>query len=320
MPREAPKTGEDLSRPPIRRYAGPMVDAHTHTGSVAAADLLMRVARDYGIDVLCGITHARHIPELQAAFGPRYRPIVWVEHDAVASPDRFASENIRRLRDARRRGAVAAKFWYTPRFLDETGFRFDNHALNPVFETLAKLAMPALVHLADPDCWFQTRYADRRRYGAKIEHYDQLEHTLARFPGLTVIGAHLGGHPEDLDHLRRLLDAYPNYYLDSSATKWIARELSLQPDAARAFLVERSERILFGSDLVAFDDATPAHYASRWWVHRWLWEGQGTRPSPIPDPCAPWRDGPQVHGLNLPDDCLARLYAGNARRLLGVET
>ena len=319
MPREAPITDEDLSRPPVRRYAGPIIDCHTHADSPEVARLLVRVAREHGVRVLCGIARLEALDSLRREFGDAWRPIVWTDHSRLDDPARFGRDNVRIVREARARGAVAAKFWYTPRFWDERHFRFDDPALGPVFETLAELGMAALVHVADPDCWFATTYADGARYGTKASHYEGLEHTLSAYPTLKVQGAHFGGDPEDLGHLRRLLDAYPNYYLDSSATKWIARELARKPAESRAFLLERADRIVFGTDLVAFADAAPAHYASRYWVHRWLWEGEGVRPSPIPDPCAPWPEGPRVHGLALPDDVLARLYTTNACRLLGIQ-
>jgi hypothetical protein len=319
MPREKPLTSEDLTRPPIRRWPGPIVDSHTHTGSVAASRLLFEIAESYGVALVLGITHAETIPPLAEAFGDRYRPIVWVEHDLLREPDRFAETNVARIREAHARGAVAGKFWYTPRFWDETHFRFDAPALRPIFEVLVELGMPALVHVSDPDCWFATRYSDRERYRTKLEQYEQLEGTLAAMPDLNVLGAHFGGDPEHLDHLRDLLAKYPNYYIDSSATKWIVRELSVQPDAARNFVLEHADRIVFGSDIVAFDGATPADYQSRYWAHRWLWEGEGRRDSPIPDPCAPWPTGPIVEGLNLPDEVLAKLYVENARRLFHLD-
>jgi hypothetical protein len=142
---------------------------------------------------------------------------------------------------------------------------------------------------------------------------------LADFPGLRVQGAHFGGDPEDLGHVGRLLDAYPNYAIDCSATKWIARELSARPAESRAFVIARADRILFGSDLVAFAGARAADYSSRYWVHRWLWEGEGVRPSPILDPCSSLPGGPIVHGLSLPDDVLARLYTDNARRWYDIK-
>ena len=320
MPREAPRADIDVSSPPIRRFTGGIVDTHTHISCAADARLLAGVARQFGIQVLCGVVRLEAIGELKRALGDAFRPIVHVDHSLLPDGDLFCRENVRIIREARIQGAVAAKFWYSPRFTAESGFRLDNPYLRPVFEALVEQGMAALVHVADPDCWFRDHYADAARYGTKQSQYDALEAVLAAFPGLRVQGAHFGGDPEDLDHVRRLLDAYPNYFIDTSATKWIARELSLKPAESRAFVIERADRIVFGSDLVAFATATPAHYGSRYWAQRWLWEGEGARPSPIPDPCAPWPDGPRVEGLALPDDVLARIYQANACRLLGVDT
>jgi len=319
MPLEPPRFTEGLSQPGVRRYTGPIIDAHTHVEAVDDAWLLFQAGRGFGVRVFCGVVRPEGIDPLRREFGDALRPIVRVDHSLIGDPDRFARENVRAVREARAKGAVAAKFWYAPKFVAETGFRFDSPALRPILEMLAELGMAALVHIADPDCWFETRYADAARYGTKADQYGPLEHVLAEMPGLRIQGAHFGGDPEHLDHLRQLLDRYPNYYLDSSATKWMARELSARPAESRAFIIERADRIVFGSDLVAHFDATPAHYTSRYWVQRWLWEGEGERPSPIPDASAAEPDEPKVCGLNLPDDVLARLYAGNARRLLGIE-
>ncbi|HUU31009.1 MAG TPA: amidohydrolase family protein [Phycisphaerae bacterium] len=319
MPFEPLLPSADLSEPPVRRYGGPIIDSHTHLSDPASARRLFQVAETFGVGTVCGIVQPETMDTFCREFGGVFRPIVRIDHNLAGGPDRFGRQSVRSVREGRTKGAVAAKFWYPPHFVAETGLRLDHPTLRPVFEALAELGMAALVHVADPDCWFATQYADSARYGTKADHYEPLERVLAAFPNLKVVGAHFGGDPEHLDHLRRLLDAYPNFHIDSSATKWIARELSVKPDDSRAFLIERIDRILFGTDLVTFPEATVEHYASRYRVHRWLWEGEGMRPSPIPDPCAPWPDGPRVHGLALPDDCLARLYTGNARRLFGLD-
>src|SRR5437868_1584092 len=50
-----------------------------------------------------------------------------------------------------------------------------------------------MVHVGDPDTWFRTVYADSKKYGTKPEQYVGLERMLQLFPGLTWIGAHMGG-------------------------------------------------------------------------------------------------------------------------------
>jgi hypothetical protein len=319
LPFEPPLFTECLSAPPVRRYTGPIIDAHSHTDTAEDAALLVRTAADFGVQTVVGVARLEAIPALQRAFGDAYRPIVRTDQGLVGDPARFTRENVRLIREARALGAVGAKFWFAPRFYAESGWRLNHPALAPVFEALVELGMVALVHVADPDCFFDRQYADRSRFGTKAEQYESLEAVLAATPHLKLQGAHMGGDPEHLDHLRRLLDAYPNFMIDSSATKWMARELGRRPADSRAFIIERADRLLFGSDLVAFHGAQAADYASRYWALRWLWEGEGERPSPVPDPCAVDPVRPMVHGLALPDDILSRLYTENARRWFGLE-
>ena len=61
MPLEPPRFTEGLATPPVRRYAGPIVDAHVHLDAVEDARLLARVAADYGVKVLCGVARLESI-------------------------------------------------------------------------------------------------------------------------------------------------------------------------------------------------------------------------------------------------------------------
>ena len=107
-----------------------------------------------------------------------------------------------------------------------------------------------MVHVADPDIWFQHRYADRDRYGTKAEHYAGLERLIQEFPNMSWIAAHMGGDPQNPDCLEELLDLYPNLYSDTSATKWQVREMSLRSQRMKRLICRYPDRLLFGSDLV----------------------------------------------------------------------
>jgi predicted TIM-barrel fold metal-dependent hydrolase len=182
---------------------------------------------------------------------------------------------------------------------------------------MVEAGLPGLVHIADPDVWWTHRYHDPDQYEAKRFTYRQLTNTLGRFPNLRLLVAHMGGWPENLEFLDRLLQHYPNCYFDTSGTKWIARELSVQAEEARKFIVRYADRLLFGSDLVARSRLDLAHYCSRYWVHRHLYEKNHRVLSPIKDPDAP--GAVNVAGLDLPEDVLKRLYVENARRFYGLE-
>jgi predicted TIM-barrel fold metal-dependent hydrolase len=144
------------------------------------------------------------------------------------------------------------------------------------------------------------------------------EAVLAEFPrDLPWIGAHMGGNPEDLGRLQRLLDTYPNLYLDNSATRWMVREISKRRDEARDFMIRNQDRILFGTDQVSGDDRGFDFLASRFWCHRKLWETAYTGPSPILDPDLPADQQPVLQGLALPDAVLQKIYHDNAVKVLG---
>jgi hypothetical protein len=87
----------------------------------------------------------------------------------------------------------------------------------------------------------------------------------------------------------------------------------------REFFIQNQDRILFGSDQVSGDDRGFDFYASRFWVHRKLWETAYVGESPITDPDLPPDRQPTLRGLCLPDPVLQKLYRDNAVRLMRTD-
>jgi hypothetical protein len=208
------------------------------------------------------------------------------------------------------------KFWFAPRIRDRLDFLFDSPRLDRVFRAIADHRLGVLVHVSDPDRWFEHKY-DPAKYGTKADQYPMLEHRLREHPTVPFLAAHMAGDPEHLDHLADLLTRYPNLYLDTSATKWIVRELGRQRDAARLFFRRWAERICFGTDHVVLQKSDPVRYLVRYWVHQMFWETDLVCPSPIPDPDA---DGaPMLRGLDLPADVLEQIYWKTAGRAFKID-
>jgi len=320
-------SAENVLPAPPRKVGLPLIDPHTHVGRLEATETLLGAALAYGVERLLGITAPEAATVLESRFPGRFVFAVSLDYSRRDDPEAFQRENVGRLRRAHAAGFRVVKFWFKPSFNADTGMYLNDDRLTPVFELMAELRMPGLVHIADPDIWFETHYRDGARFGTKLQAYEQLEHVLRRHPDVNILGAHFGGHPEDLDHVGRLLDAYPNYFIDTSATKWVCRELGRQPERARAFLTKHARRILFGSDLVAREGWLAELYAQRYWVQQMLWEGEGAFRSPIPDGDyqeiarrqggnpGP-EEGPVFTGLELPVDVLRRVYYANAVELL----
>ncbi len=295
--------------------AEPAIDVHTHATARPESALLMQAASLYNIARLVVIV--RELVPADTirngwAVSVTLAPHLTYEH--LDDEERFVEANLQRVAAAAAAGCRVIKFWFTPRFYASTRMRLDDPRLEPVFGRLEELGMVALVHVSDPDVWFRKVYTDRETYGTKAEQYPQLEAVLERHPRLLVIAAHMAGDPEHLDHLQGLLDRYPNLYLDTSATKWMVRELGRQREEARAFICRNADRILFGTDQVVTAPSELVRYTSRYWTHRIFWETAVQCPSPVEDPDD--EGMPVIRGLDLPEDVLARMYAGNASRLL----
>ncbi|MSR44054.1 MAG: hypothetical protein EXS15_01675 [Phycisphaerales bacterium] len=325
----------------------PIVDAHAHVGGLRAAEILIEAMDLYGVAEIWSMTSViEQLDPLRELFGNRIR---FIAVPNWRDPNRRESHGVgyaRRIRDFHARGASIAKFWAAPRGIDighEVGdpalMRLDNPVRIEAMQTAFDLGMTFMVHVADPNTWFATRYADASRYGTKASQYEPLEIVLDRFPARW-IAAHMGGWPEDLEFLSGLLTRHANLVLDTSATKWMIREVSRhEPSVVGDFFARWSGRLMFGSDIVTSDehlsDASTVHemdakahsrasafdlYASRYWALRTLWETNWTGASPIADPdlamvdpaaFAP-KDSPALRGIALPQSILRDFYANTA--------
>lgn len=300
--------------PPPRKVACPIVDTHTHPRGARLPELI-EAAEAYGVTRLVGIGMLDALLEARGRY-PQIVPATTLDWEARTGPDQFREANLALLRRALDAGVRIVKLWFAPRILDRTGLRLDTPLLDPIFAFMQEHRMGTLIHVSDPDVWFERRYTDVARYGTKAEQYPALERRLTDYPGIPVQLAHMGGDPEHLDHLAGLLARYPNLYLDLAATKWMTRELGRRRDAARAFLVAHRDRILFGTDQVVIEEDEDDRYHVRYWIYQMFLETDLECPLPIGDPDCD--DQPMLRGLDLPVDVLEDLYYRNAARALGV--
>lgn len=309
----------EYTTPPIRRYTGPMIDAHMHARPPEQMGLFLDVAEGYGVRTYFAIADLPTIAACRATMGDRLVGVVRLAYQRLEDAETFRRESLDVLRrSVREQNVRGVKFWFKPQFNVSSGLFWDDPRLDHIFEFMIDHRMTALIHIADPDIWYESVYSDATVYGTKLDTYRQLENRMNRFPDLQVQAAHLGGHPEDLDHLQQMLDDHPNLAYDLSATKWLARELSRKPEASREFVIRNADRLLWGTDLVVGRraDMTADDYATRYYVHRHLWEGAGPMVSPIHDADA----GREVtvQGLDLPDDVLEKIYVRNAERVYRI--
>ena len=327
-------------------YDGPIIDIHTHISSPRAAELFLDVADAYGIERCWTMTGLRTvepiIDSLPAERQGRIQFICVPDFTQRDEPDTFTTKWLDDIESFYKLGSRIIKYWAGPRGLDfapgpDSPMRLDSPIRKQGMQFAYDLGYRVfMTHVADPDTWFQTAYADASFYGSKLDQYKPLEALLDQYHDVTWIGAHMGGNPEDLDWLHDFLQRHPNYVVDCSATKWQIRELSKHPRRFAQFIEANPGRVLFGSDIVAWPtntDPDPEHpdadhgfnlYASRYWALRTLLETDYQGPSPIVDPdlhkvdpsVDPKSTAP-LHGAALPTTLLKDIYHDAAVAVLG---
>jgi predicted TIM-barrel fold metal-dependent hydrolase len=306
-------------------YRGPIFDVHTHIRDVEAAHLFFEVADLFGVEKVWSMTNLENIDAIRDAYGERISFIAVPNYDRRDEPNTFTTDWLRRIEQFAAKGVKVCKFWAAPRGRDlHPALRLDSPTRREAMKIAHDAGMMFMTHVADPDTWFATTYADADKYGTKASHYEPLEALLDEYSDTPWLAAHMGGHPEDLEHLQQLLDDHPNLHLDTSATKWMVRELSKQPAKLRDFCVRNAGRVLFGTDIVAHAESMHFDlFASRLWALRAMFETAYDGPSPIVDPdlsmvdpSLPADSTATLRGASLPTVTLDAIYHGAARRLM----
>ena len=337
------------------RPCTPITDIHLHLRGREATTCYRDAADCFGVHDVVSMTPWQWVQDVQEVLGERVR-FTAVPDWASDDPAHAHGEGFnQRIRDFASIAAPLAKFWAAPRARqygidlgDPAFLALDGPVRRGQMELAASLGMGIMTHIADPDTWFTTTYADSSIWGTKAQQYEPL-HTMLSAIDVPWLAAHMGGWPEDLDVLDALLDRHDNLWLDTSATKWMVRELSRHPSTRlHRFLKQWQGRILFGSDIVAQNehlqpDAADAAgstsstmtakassrdeafdlYASRYFALRTLWETDTTMQSPIADPDLHMIDpavdefaSPMLCGHHVPTALLKTLYADGAKLFL----
>src|SRR5690606_34208412 len=213
-------------------------------------------------------------------------------------------------------GEISKGLGMSIRKADGTRLAIDDPELDRVWETLARLGVPAFIHTADPpefwepfdltnERWLELAlFPNRRAFGPEEVPFEQLirerDNLFRRHPNTKFIAAHMGWHANDLARAARLLDEFPNVSMEVGA---ILYDLGRQPRAAREFFIRYQDRILFGKD-----SFQPVEYPYYWRV----FETRDEYFDYYRDYHAFWK----LYGMDLPDEVLRKLYYENALELM----
>ena len=311
---------------PVPRAKFPAIDVHSHHGRSTSPERLNQIVADMdalNLAVLVNLSggHGERLRETVRAFrskhAKRFAVFANPNFSGIGSPG-WPQRAARQLEADVTAGAQGLKIFknFGMSVRDQAGKRVsvDDPAMDPLFQTCARLNIPVLIHVADPaefwaehdrhnERWLELKLRPGRKRTAPPSFQDLIEERdrmLARHPGVNFILAHLGWHGHDLKRLGELLDTHPNVYVDLAAVLY---ELGRIPFSGPEFLNRYKDRVLFGKDSYA-----PSEYPYYWRVL----ETRDEYFEYYRRYHAHWR----MYGLGLPDETLRHIYWKNALRLI----
>jgi predicted TIM-barrel fold metal-dependent hydrolase len=325
-----PKSTLIVAEHPVARAKYPVIDVHSHHRNVSAGrlDQIVQEMDALNLRVLINLSGGngaglkQMAAALKARHPKRFGVFASVDFDGIDSPE-WGKRAAAQLAEDVLNGAQGLKFFknfgLSVKYANGRRMPVDDAALDPVFETCARLGIPVLIHVGDPapffepvdrfnERWLELTTIPNRRHPPPPtfeELNGERDRLLARHPKVNFIVAHLGWHGNDLGRLGRLMDKYPNFYTEVGA---VLAELGRQPFTAREFLTRYQDRVLFGKDSYA-----PDEYPYYWRV----FETRDEYFEYYRRRHAHWR----LYGLDLPDEVLKKVYYKNALRLIpGIDS
>jgi predicted TIM-barrel fold metal-dependent hydrolase len=325
------------------RYQGPVVDMHVHYWA-ESREHTAAVNRIGGLTGAIQVWDAswppaRYAEDLDAwrALEPELMRCHVPDLSSIGAAG-FQQRLVADVREAASLGCVGVKVWKNLglRLCDVDGRRLavDDRRLDVLWDTIAELRLPVLIHVGDPAEAWDPPTPDNPRAGDSstvsgwwysdgsypplAQIHAEFESLVSRHPATTFVGAHFGCFLSTSE-LDRWLRAYPNFHFDTAAA--VSEIGRGDVSAARQIFLDWPDRALFGTDL----GRVPGFEYPDFGVNRWDLEeyfalhwrffetAERDLPHPIPEQ-VPWR----VTGIDLPDDVLRALYAENAMRLYAL--
>lgn len=306
----------------------PAVDVHGHPGNLTTPDAINRVVGvmdSLNLKVMLvaenvsGDRLTRTLAAVNASpHKERFRVLAGVDFRNVGPGwgDRAAAQLEADIKaGAIGVGEVGKQFGLRITKPDGSRLEVDDPDLDPLWAAFARLDVPAFIHTAEPQEFFQpldftnerwlelSLFAERRNNQPGRVTFEQLiterNNVFRKHPKTRFVAAHFGWHANDLARAAKMLDEFPNVTIEAGA---ILYDLGRQPRAAREFFVKYADRIMFGKD-----SFQPNEYPYYWRV----FETADEYFDYYRDYHAFWK----LYGLALPDDVLKKVYYKTALKV-----
>ncbi len=253
---------------PVPRAKFPVIDIHSHQPtpiSPAEFDRVMKGMQDNNLQILVNLSGGsgdRLRSGIEALKTSKYkdRMVLFANVNWNNVGPGFGPKAAAQLEADFNAGAIGLKVFKDlgmfARKADGSRLKVDDPELDPVWEMCAKHNAPVLIHIAEPQAFFDpldfnnerwlelALYADRRHQtGVRFEELmTERNNMIKNHPKTNFILAHFGWHGNDLARAGKLLDQNPNVYYDVAAVLY---DFGRQPRAAHEFFIK-----LPGSDPV----------------------------------------------------------------------
>jgi predicted TIM-barrel fold metal-dependent hydrolase len=312
----------------VPRAKFPAVDVHGHPGNLTTPDAITRVVSVMDAlnlkvmlvaENVSGERLTRTLEAINASpHKERFRVLAGVDFRNVGPGwgEKAAGQLAADIKaGAIGVGEVPKSFGLRTTKPDGSRLKIDDPELDPLWAAFARLDVPAFIHTAEPQEFFQpldyknerwlelSLFADRRVGGPGMPTFEQLmterNNVFRKHPKTRFVAAHFGWHANDLARLGKMLDEFPNVTIEAGA---ILYDLGRQPRAAREFFIKYQDRIMFGKD-----SFQPDEYPYYWRV----FETADEYFDYYRDYHATWK----MYGMSLPDDVLKKVYYKNAVRV-----
>jgi uncharacterized protein len=317
----------------------PVIDMHTH-GRYAKdrneVDAWIKVMDETGIEKAIVLTQAHgeefdKLVDLYSHYPDRFELWCGFDYTGYNQPG-YGPDAVKELvrcyeKGARGVGEVGDKgrglYYSKP---EAWGMHPDDPRLDLLFQKCAELNMPINLHAGD-DIWmyekkdihndglmsgwtFRIDSTKKDGMGKFIDRegmIEVLENTVRRHPENMIIACHFGNLTYDLTRIGKMLDKYPNLYLDNSAKY---AETATIPRFASAFYRQYQDRILFGTDWVPTSEMNRTAFRILETLDEHFYAiGYFDLPLSIG---YHW----PMYGLGLDDDVLRKVYRENALKIL----
>lgn len=313
----------------ITKAKFPFVDIHNHQFGMPTMDLggLISEMDKLNMAVMTNLSgrgrgSTEHLDNslknVKDHYPNRFLVFTNVDFNGIDDAD-WTKRTVKQLEEDVKKGASGLKIYKSLGMFakDSKGERIhvDDPRIDPVWAKCGELGIPILIHAADPkqfwqpidnqnERWLELKTHPGRRHDNDPVSWETIiaeQHNIFRkHPKTKFINAHMGWYASDLKRLSQLMEEFPNMYTEIGA---IIAELGRQPRAAKAFITQYQDRVLFGKD-----SWVPEEYETYFRVLE-------TEDEYFPYHKryhAFWR----MYGIGLPDDVLKKVYYKNAIKLI----